>query len=247
MPEIRQKVYDPDKDKSYVKAKAAKCRKNAGNSGFIDADLSSCFINFPTEDSAFKEDFSVLPVFVPTDGLDHLKGLRLLPFVHDLQVSKPVDNIINIRALCWASYKESVKYKLRITVNLNGKPKIVAAQCDSKCPAGKSGCCCHVMTIIWKLDKMSRNKLLTNQCKDDRPCTSKPRKWVFPGKPTMMHEPIMASQFYKPQHRTDLRGQKRRGLSSTFYDPHPFKSRRLDPEVVENFRDAIFKTNLSVL
>ena len=108
MPEIRQKVYDPDKDKSYTKAKAAKCRKNAENSGFIEAGLSSSFINFPTEDSAFKEDFSVLPVFVPTDTLDHLKdcgkatkkstpgeavaemsstkGLRLLPFVHDLQV-----------------------------------------------------------------------------------------------------------------------------------------------------------------
>ena len=71
MPEIRQKVYDPDKDKSYTKAKATKCRKNAGNSGFIEADLSSSFLNFPTEDSAFKEDFSVLPVFVPTDTLDH--------------------------------------------------------------------------------------------------------------------------------------------------------------------------------
>ena len=26
---------------------------------------------------------------------------------------------------------------------------------------------------------MSRNKLLTNQCKHDRPCTSKPRKWGY--------------------------------------------------------------------
>ena len=41
MPEIRQKVYNLDKDKSYTKAKAAKCRRNAGNSGFIEADLSS--------------------------------------------------------------------------------------------------------------------------------------------------------------------------------------------------------------
>ena len=123
MPEIRQKVYDPDKDKSYTKAKATKCRKNAGNSGFIEADLSCSFINFPTEDSAFKEDFSVLPVFVPNDTLNILKecgkatkkstpgeavaemsstkGLRLLPFVHDLQVSKPVDNnVIYVGALC---------------------------------------------------------------------------------------------------------------------------------------------------
>ena len=126
MPEIRQKVYDPDKDKSYTKLLNAE--KNAENSGFIEAGLSSSFINFPTEDSAFKEGFSVLPVFVPTDTLDHLKecgkatkkstpgeavaemsstkGLRLLPFVHDLQVSKPVDNnIIYVRALCWASYR----------------------------------------------------------------------------------------------------------------------------------------------
>ena len=66
---------------------------------------------------------------MPTDTLDHLKecgkatkkstpgeavaemssmrGLRLLPFVHELQVSKPVDNnIIYVRALCWASYKK---------------------------------------------------------------------------------------------------------------------------------------------
>ena len=35
-------------------------------------------------------------------------------------------------------------------------------------------------------------------------------------------------------------------MSSTFYDPRPNKSRRLDPEAVENFRDAIFKANSSV-
>ena len=102
------------------------------------------------------------------------------------------------------------------------------------------------MAIIWKLDKMSRNKLLTNQCKDDRPCTSKPRKWGIPGKRTVMHEPIMASQFFKPRHQTDLPGQKRRGVSSMFYDPRPIKSRRLFPEVVENFRDTIFEANPSI-
>ena len=85
-------------------------------------------------------------------------------------------------------------------VNPNGKPKITAALCDSICPAGKSGCCCHVIALISKLDEMSRNKLLTNQCKDDRPCTSKPRKWGIPGKRTVTHEPIMASQLLKPRH-----------------------------------------------
>ena len=70
MPEIRQKVYNPDKDNSYTKTKAAKCRRNAGNSGFTGAD--------PTEDCAFKEDFSVLPVFVPTDTLVILLVRQLL-------------------------------------------------------------------------------------------------------------------------------------------------------------------------
>lgn len=93
--------------------------------------------------------------------------------------------------LCAGHLIKKVKYKVRIIVNPNGKPKIVAAQCDSKCPAGKSGCCCHVMAIIWKLDEMSRNKLLTNQCKDDRPCTSKPKKKGILGKRTMIHEPII--------------------------------------------------------
>ena len=45
---------------------------------------------------------------------------------------------------------------------------------------------------------------------------------------------------------TDLPGRKRRGVSSTFYDPRPIKSRRLDPEAVENFREAIFGANPSV-
>ncbi|XP_078358664.1 uncharacterized protein LOC144643327 [Oculina patagonica] len=270
MPEIRQKVYDPDKNKSYTKAKAAKCRKNAENTGFFNADRSSGFINFPTDDSAFNKDFSVLPVFVvPTDTLEYLKecgkatkkstpgeavaeisstkGLRLLSFVHDMQVSKPVDNsVIYVRALCWASYRKNVKYKVRLVVNPNGKPKIIAALCDSTCPAGKSGCCCHVMAVIWKLDEISRNKLLTNQCEDDRPCTSKPRKWGIPGKRTVMHEPIMASQMFKPRHQTDLPGRKRRGVLFTFYDPRPAKSKKLDPEAVENFRDAIFEANPSV-
>ena len=176
------------------------------------------------------------------------KGLRLLPFVHDLQVSEPVDNnnVIYVRALCWASYKKNIKYKIRMIVKPNGKPKITAAQCDSICPAGKSGCCCHVMALIWKLDEMSRNKLLTNQCKDDRPCTSKPRKWGIPGKRTVTHEPIMASQLFKPRHQTEIPGRKRRGVSSTFYDPRPVKSRKLDPEAVQNFRDAVFELNPSV-
>ena len=41
----------------------------------------------------------------------------------------------------------------------NGKPKILATECDKRvCPAGKSGCCCHMVMVIWKLDEIFRNK-----------------------------------------------------------------------------------------
>ena len=100
-----------------------------------------------TADSAFATDFSFLPNFVPTDTLEHLKncgkntkktgdaivefasskGLRMLPFVHDLQATKGTseDHVIYHRALCWASYRKSVKYKVKMVVQRNRKPKNV--------------------------------------------------------------------------------------------------------------------------
>ena len=60
-------------------------------------------------------------------------------------------------------------------VNSQGSPKILSAVCDKICPAGHSGCCCHVMAVIWKVDDMSRNKL-KKPVYDDRACTSKTMK-----------------------------------------------------------------------
>ena len=168
--------------KFFAKAKLAQLQESKQDT--VPKDKSSEFCQFP-DDSTFHEDYSdlKLPLFVPTDTLDHLKeygittkkslstdaiaemssskGLRLMPFVHDLEVSGPVDSdFVYVRALCWASYKKSVKYKVRMIVNPVGKPKITSALCDLICPAGKSGCFCHVMAVIWKLDEMSRNNEL---------------------------------------------------------------------------------------
>lgn len=43
-------------------------------------------------------------------------------------------------------------------------------------PSGKSGCCCHVMAVIWKLDEISRKNIV--QEVDNRSCTSKLRTEV---------------------------------------------------------------------
>ena len=79
--------------------------------------------------------------------------------------------LFTLERFFWVSYR--MKYKVKMVVQSNGKPKILAAECYKICPAGKSGCC-RVMVVIWKLDEISRNKKV--QPTDNRSCTSKPRK-----------------------------------------------------------------------
>ena len=70
----------------------------------------------------------------------------------------------------------------------------------------------HVMAVVWKLDEMSRNNEMKNQCENDVPCMSLPRKWGIPGSRTMEHEPIMALTAYQAkaslQTRQVIRGGK---------------------------------------
>jgi hypothetical protein len=271
MPEVRNKVFDPDPSKAFTKAKLAKLRDNeiSCSNAEVKNDFSTGFKSFPSDDSAFNKDFSVLPVFVPTDTLDHIKncgkstkkfadndavaemssskGLRMVSFVHDMEVSNAVEaNVVYLRALCWASYKKCVKYKVRMIVKPQGSRKILSSLCDKICPAGRSGCCCHVMAVIWKLDEMSRNNMLQKPVEDNRACTSKPRKWGIPGKREVNHEPVMSSKLVKPRHQLDLPSRKRRGVFPTLFDPRPSKYRKLSPEAVQKFRDNICVKNSSI-
>ena len=204
------KIYDPDPEKSFSKAIVARQEHTDLNVSVNIETVATNHINkFPIADSAFTNDFSRLPKSVPTDTLEHLKncgknasrksedtfvefasskGLRLLPFVHDVQVTTDSleEHIVCLRALCWASYRKSVKYIVKMMVQNSGKPKILAAECDKICPAGKSGCCCHVMAVIWELDDISREN--TVEQVDNRSCTSKPRKRRNPGKRTLLYK-----------------------------------------------------------
>ena len=170
----------------------------------------------------------------------------MLPFVHDVQVTtgNSEGHIIYLRALCWASYRKTVKYKVKMVVQNNGNSKILAAECDKICPAGKSGCCCHVMAVIWKLDEISRKN--TVQQVDNRSCTSKHRKWGIPGKRTVQHNPVMSQKLFKPRHASDTSGRKRRGVYPTLFDPRPSKFRKLDTESVGMLKQNLQKVNPSV-
>ena len=44
--------------------------------GETASDAANHFKNFPTVDSAFDDDFTVLPTLVQTDILEHLKNTR---------------------------------------------------------------------------------------------------------------------------------------------------------------------------
>ena len=261
------KIYDPDPEKSFTKAKVARLKQEHTDLN-VPVDVETVPTNhinkFPTADSAFTNDLSLLPKFVPTDTLMPLKncgkntsrksgdtfvefasskGLRLLPFVHDVQVTTDnlEEHIIYLRALCWASYRKAVKYKVKTVVQNNSNPKILAAECNKICPARKSGCCCHVMAVIWKLDEISRKN--TVEQVDNRSCTSKPRKWGISGKRAVQHNPVMSQKLFKTPHASDTSRRKRRGVYPTLSDPRPSKLRKLDVESVGMLKQNLQKSD----
>ena len=131
-----------------------------------------------------------------------------------------------------------------MVVQRNGKPKILAAECDKICPAGKSGCCCRVMVVIWKLDEIFRNKKV--QPTDNRGCICKPRKWGIPRKRTVQHKPVMTEKLFNPHHSSGIQGKKRRGAYPTLFDPRQSKSRKWELESVERLKENIQKVNPAV-
>ena len=160
------------------------------------------------------------------------KGLRMVNFVHDLHVHNNTENnIIYVRACCWASYKRNVKYKVKMVCKQRGTPKILAAKCDRQCLASNSGCCCHVMALIWKLEDMTRKSELKN---------------IIGGKREVEFSPVMALKITKPRHASDLPGRKKRSIDSQFYDPRPLKSQKLDADGIVKLRQDFQKVNAHI-
>ena len=117
IPYYRDKVYDPDPDDSYTKAKLERLKSSSVTEQNIlgqTSHSSKCFDSFPPDESTlFSEENPnpnpVLPSFVPMDALEQVKnsgksskkGLRMVNFVHELQVYNNVEkNIIYLRACC---------------------------------------------------------------------------------------------------------------------------------------------------
>ena len=140
-------VYDPDPEKSYTKAKhLGNYKENVADNLSISSSDETPEVLFPTDEVAnevFNNNFSVLPNFVPMDAFQHIKnsgksfkkydnvdvvvnsndkGLRIMRFVHDLQVYRdPQKNYVFVRSCCWASYKDLSFSQLNCTVVCRNK------------------------------------------------------------------------------------------------------------------------------
>ena len=62
--------------KTENKAKLARQIEQLRENGETASDAANHFKNFPIVDSAFGDGFTVLPTFVPTNTLEHLKNCR---------------------------------------------------------------------------------------------------------------------------------------------------------------------------
>ena len=133
---------------------------------------------------------SVLRVVPLTDTLDHLKDCSKITektslyvchwgnVEHDLdhEVSKTVDNdVVYVRPWLFVvpptkNIVSNIKHVWLLTQLEN--PNLWLAAYDLLCPAGRSGCSCHVLAVKWKLDEMSWNNEMKNQRANDVPCTS---------------------------------------------------------------------------
>ena len=127
-----------------------------------------------------------------------------------------------------------------------GTPKILPAKCDRQCLASNSGCCCHVMALIWTLEDMTRKSELKNITPDNRCCTSKPREWGKGSKREVEFTPMMASKITKPRHASDLPGRKRRSIESQFCDPRPSKFQKLDVDGIIKLRQDLQEINANI-
>ena len=77
IPYYREKVFDPDPEKSYTKAKVEKLKTlniETVQTELSDQQANSCSSILdtlpPDENTQFSEDFSVLPPFVPMDAFE---------------------------------------------------------------------------------------------------------------------------------------------------------------------------------
>lgn len=113
-------------------------------------------------------------------------------------------NTITFKGKCKASMKAETR-SMNVVISLKSS-KVIKGHCN--CPAGKSGYCNHVMALLFQVADYSLHQ--TKCIPEEVSCTSQKRQWGVPTDNQKYALPVLS---------TKIRGEKKKGVSSTLYDP----------------------------
>ena len=135
-------------------------------------------------------------------------------------------NTITIKAKCKASMKKETR-NMNVVINKKSA-NVIKGHCS--CPAGNSGYCNHVMALLFEIADYSLHKLKT--VPEEVACTSKKRQWGVPTDKQKYPLPIMS---------TKVEGDKKKGVSSTLYDPRLYenKSEEIVNKKINNLQEVL--------
>ena len=140
--------------------------------------------------------------------------------------TKTNKNTITFKGKCKASMKAETR-SMNVVIGLK-RSKVIKGHCN--CPAGKSGYCNHVMALLFQIADYSLHLLQT--IPDEVSCTSKKRQWGVPADKQKYPLPVMS---------TKVIGEKKKGVSSTLYDPRINQNKN---ETVQDLKIKSLKATL---
>ena len=135
------------------------------------------------------------------------KGFKgsILGTIYRLVYNNTKNNIIYVRASCWASYKRNVKYKMKMICSQSGTPKILAAKCDRQLSDFQQ----WVLLSCYGSYGNLRTWQESHYYKCHSCCTLKLREWGKGSRREVEFSPVMALKTTKPRHAPDSNKPRR--------------------------------------
>ena len=116
------------------------------------------------------------------------------------------EKIFNVKGKCKASMKREIR-SMEVGIN-KVNCDIIFAKCS--CPAGESGYCNHIMTLLFGIANYSLHQLIS--IPEEKACTSMARRWCVPSANSSAKQPIMDTAIRKNPN-------SKKGIAYTLYNP----------------------------
>ena len=147
--------------------------------------------------------------------------------------TKANKNTITIKGKCKASMKKEFR---NMNVIIDRKTsKVIKGHCT--CPAGNSGYCNHTMALLFELADYSLQQLKV--IPQEVSCTSKKRVWGVPTDKQKYALPVLS---------TKVTGDKRKGVSTTLYDPRLYSNKEQSSTIqrIKNLKQSLKAKDLRI-